>query len=194
MSFPFMEKESLESVSQGKALLTADVIFEGKLIKLENDMAQIQIITPIWNGLKNTAFLKQSEITVPYSYKTHYSLRGMLPELNDKAIFVLKMDTKTKTLKNFYYQWFISRLERGATEYYVYGKYTGTERTNFSSKEIVDGIKTLRKCYKKNSEIYEKAIIKPSLATSEIEKAKETNKAAKVWIEDIEAYNKQITE
>ena len=102
-SLSFVKSESPVAVSQSRALLTADVIFEGQVIKYDNTEVTIEIIKPIWNDLKNKAILKQSELVLPRSSKTHYSLRGQIPDVNQKAIFALKFDPKTKKLKHFFW-------------------------------------------------------------------------------------------
>lgn len=194
ISLSFVKNESPVATSQSKALLTADIIFEGEIIKLENNEAIIKIITPIWNDSKNNNFLKQSEIIIPYDYKTHYSLRGHIPDLNEKAIFVFKIDKQNKKIKHFFRDWYITKLENGATQYYVWGKYNKIERQYISSEDIINGIKILRKSYHKNLDIFEQVPIKSKISLSEIEQAKAINIASKIWIDDIEAYNLLLKE
>lgn len=195
ISLSFIKNESPVAISQSKALLTADVIFEGEVIRLENNEARIKIITPIWSDLKNSDFLKRAEITIPFDYKTDYSLRGQIPGLNEKAIFVFKINSQTKKVKHFFRDWYITKLENKATQYYIWGRYSKTVREYTSSEDIINSIKILRKSYQKNIDLFQETIpIKSKVSLSDIEKAKEKNKAVKVWIEDIEAYNKLMKE
>lgn len=195
LSLSFVKIESPVAVSQSRALLTADVIFEGQVVKYDNTEVTIEIITPIWNDLKNKAILKQTQIVLPRSSETHYSMRGQIPDINQKAIFVLKVDTKTKKLKHFFYDWYITKMEKGATEYYLWGKYSKSKRQYVSSEEVVSGIKSLRKSFHKIEELFpERTPVKSKVASTVIEKAKEQNSAAKIWIEDIEAFNASLTE
>jgi len=194
-SLSFVRSESPVAVSQSRALLTADVIFEGQVVKYDNTEVTIEIITPIWNDLKNKAILKQTQIVLPRSSKTHYSLRGNIPEINVKAIFALKVDANTNKLKHFFYDWYITKIEKGATEYYLSGKYSKPKRQYISSEEVILGIKLLRNSYHKNEELFPEALpVKPKIALTDIEKAKEKNSAVKIWIEDIEAYNASLTD
>lgn len=194
-SMSFVRSESPLAVSQSRALLTADVIFEGQVIKYDNTEVTIEIIKPIWNDLKNTAILKQSELVLPRSSKTHYSLRGQIPDVNQKAIFALKFDPKTKKLKHFFYDWYITKIQYRATQYYIAGKYSKAEQQYISSEEVVLGIKILRNSFHKIEELFpERAPVKSKVALTTIEKSKESNDAAKIWIEDIEAYNAALTE
>ena len=96
----FFKSESPVAVSQSRAILTADIIFEGQVIKYDNAEVTIEIIKPIWNDLKNKAILKQSVLVLPRSSKTHYSLREKIPNINKKSIFALKIDSKSKKIKN----------------------------------------------------------------------------------------------
>ena len=194
-SMSFVRSESPVAVSQSRALLTADVIFEGQVIKYDNTEVTIEIIKPIWNDLKNKAILKQSELVLPRSSKTHYSLRGQIPDVNQKAIFALKFDPKTKKLKHFFYDWYITKIQYRATQYYIAGKYSKAEQQYISSEEVVLGIKILRNSFHKIEELFpERAPVKSKVALTTIEKSKESNDAAKIWIEDIEAYNTALTE
>lgn len=194
-SLSFVKSESPVAVSQSRALLTADVIFEGQVIKYDNTEVTIEIIKPVWNDLKNKAILKQTQIVLPRSSKTHYSLRGNIPEINVKAIFALKVDTKTKKLKHFFYDWYITKMENGATEYYLWGKYSKSNRQYVSSEEVISGIKSLRSSFHKIEELFpERTPVKSKVALTAIEKVKEQNSAAKIWIEDIEAFNAALTE
>jgi len=194
-SMSFVRSESPVAVSQSRALLTADVIFEGQVIKYDNTEVTIEIIKPIWNDLKNKAILKQSELVLPRSSKTHYSLRGQIPDVNQKAIFALKFDPKTKKLKHFFYDWYITKIQYRATQYYITGKYSKAEQQYISSEEVILGIKLLRISFHKIEELFpERTSVKSKVALTTIEKSKESNDAAKIWIEDIEAYNAALTE
>lgn len=186
--------ESPVATSQARALLTADIIFEGEIIYLGNDEATIKIITPIWNDLNKNKLLAQKEITLPYGSKTHYSLRGQIPPPNQRAIFAFKMDDKTKKIKHFFRDWYTTRLENDETQYYVFGTYSKAERQYVSSENIINGIKHLRKSYHKNLDLDAQLKIKAKISLTELEKAKENNIATTIWFEDIEAYNKQIEE
>ena len=192
ISLSLSKSSSPVAVSQARAILTADIIFEGEIINLENDEATIKIITPIWNDINKKEQILQKEIKLPFSYKTHYSLRGQIPDLNKRAIFAFKMDEKTKKIKHFFWAWYITRLENNATQYYVGGVYSKAERQYVSSEDIVNGIKLLRKSYNKNLDLDAQLKIKAKVALTELEKVKENNMAIKIWIEDVEAYNKQI--
>lgn len=194
-SMSFVKSESPVAVSQSRAILTADIIFEGQVIKYDNAEVTIEIIKPIWNDLKNKAILKQSVLVLPRSSKTHYSLRGQIPDINQKAIFALKFDPKTKKLKHFFYDWYITKIQYRATQYYIAGKYSKVLQQYISSEEVILGIKLLRNSFHKNAELFpEVAPVKSKVALTAIQKAKEENSAAKIWIEDIEAYNAALTE
>ena len=102
------------------------------------------------------------------------------------------MDEKTKKIKHFFWAWYITRLENKATQKKVGGVYSKAERQYVSSEDIVNGIKHLRKSYNKNLDLDAQLKIKAKIALTELEKVKENNMALKIWIEDVEAYNKQI--
>ncbi|UGS19807.1 hypothetical protein [Flavobacterium cyclinae] len=191
----FVKSESPLAVSQSRAILTADIIFEGQVIKYDNTEVTIEIIKPIWNDLKNKAILKQSELVLPRSSKTHYSLRGQIPDVNQKAIFALKFDPKTKKLKHFFYDWYITKIQYRATQYYIAGKYSKAEQQYISSEEVILGIKILRNSFHKIEELFpERAPVNSKVTLKAIEQAKESNNAVKIWIDDIEAYNAALTE
>lgn len=194
-SLSFVRSESPVAASQSRALLTADVIFEGRVVKYDNEEVTIEIITPIWNDLKNKAILKQSQIVLPRSSKTHYSLRGNIPEINVKAIFAFKVDAKTNKLRHFFYNWYITKIENGATEYYLWGKYSKPKRQYISSEEVIMGIKSIRNSFYKIEELFpERTPVRSKVGITEIENLKANNQAAKIWIEDIEAFNATFAE
>ena len=91
--------------------------------------------------------------------------------------------------------WYITKIQYRATQYYIAGKYSKVLQQYISSEEVILGIKLLRNSFHKNAELFpEVAPVKSKVALTAIQKAKEENSAAKIWIDDIEAYNAALTE
>lgn len=191
----FTKIESPIAIAQFDAILTADVIFEGEIIKQDEFEITIKITTPIYNGTRNKLLLKQKEIKLDYFKSAQYYSKPHIPDIGKMAIFVFKYDNNSKKLKHFFYSSYLSKFDNWdntGSKYYIAGKYSDSKRENISPEIIISGIKILKNSFYNKDTVLGEAPIKSKTTIDKLEEIKKSNYAFKIWVEDIEAFNKTL--
>ncbi|WP_395067381.1 hypothetical protein [Flavobacterium sp.] len=186
LSFYAFNSKEVAAVPQTNALLYADVIFLGQVIKSDSLGFYVRVDEEICNNTTDKLLFKKKEIYVSHDIRkrTRYSYGAPRKEI--QMIFTLKYDAKTKTIKPFYYSFGLEVVAKENNSCYVYG---GTKGMFVSNKETIKGIKLFKSCYHNLQGVWDHEFLKSKISDVEIKKAKESNAAAKIWIDEIETRN-----
>lgn len=171
-------------IPQYENVLYADVIFHGKISKVDSLGFSVKISEAVLNTSSNAKLLKQKTIYIPndmtkrkpgrYSY-------GPIPKVGDVQIFTMKYEDKTKKLlpinRNFGIPIFADKKD----SCYING-YGNSNLIDY--KTVIKAIKLLHQCYATKN-----GIVKSKVSQVELQKMKAKNNALKLWIETIEQRN-----
>lgn len=184
--YAFNSKIEIAAMPQTNALLYADVIFLGQVTKSDSLGFYVRVDEEICNNTTDKSLFKKKEVYVAHDIRkrTRYSFGRPRKEI--QMIFTLKYDAKTKTIKPFYYNFGMEVVAKENNSCYVYG---GTKGMFVSNKEAIKGIKLFKSCYDGFQTAWDNGFLKSKISDAEIKKAKESNAAAKIWIEEIETRN-----
>lgn len=171
-------------IPQYQNVLYADVIFYGKITKVDSLGFSIKINEAVLNTSSNAKLLKQKEIYISYNMtkrKPGRSSYSPIPKIADTEIFTMKYDEKNKKLIPINRNFGIPVLAEKKDSCYVtgYGKY---ELTYY--KTVIKAIKLLHQSYSTNN-----GVIKSKVSLVELQKMQNKNAALKLWIEAIETQN-----
>ncbi|MEC4003332.1 hypothetical protein OX283_001575 [Flavobacterium sp. SUN052] len=189
LSFLSLKKKEVAAVQQSKSILYADLICLGKMSSIDSTGFWIAVEKEVANETPNKKLLATKKLFVSYkNSKNNY--RGTQMPLKDASyIFTLKYDATTKKIIPFYYAVGVIVDTKESIGCYAVGhsKYEKVSIENF-----IKGIDLLRKCYPKSG-LYGSELIKSKVTAKELDAAKKSNVAAKLWIEEIEQMNDYYT-
>ena len=185
--FSFKKKE-VAAVQQSKSILYADVICLGKMTSIDSTGFWIAVEKEVANETPNKKLFATKKLFVSYIMpsKNNYRGRGtQMPAKDISYVFTLKYDVKTKKIIPFFYAIGIQVDTKDSTGCYAVGL---SKYEKITVKDFIKGIKLLRNCYPKSG-LYGSEFIKSKVTPKELNAAKNSNTAAKLWIEEIEQMN-----
>lgn len=192
LSFLSFKKKEVAAVQQSKSILYADVICLGKMTSIDSTGFWIYVEKEVANETPNKKLLALKKLFVSYKMppKNNYRSHGTQMPIKDVSyIFTLKYDTATKKIVPFYYAVGIQVDTKDSIGCYAIGH---SKYEKVSIKNFIKGVELLRKCYPKSG-LYGGEMIKSKVTPNELNKAKNSNVAAKLWIEEIEQMNDYYT-
>lgn len=182
-SFVFLNKRA--AIPQSTTILNSNVIFLGKVSKIDSTGFFVAVEKLIINNSLDKKYSTQKEIFINLANpkKSRYSYI-QIPELNSRQIFTSKFDSKTSKLTPTDYNCGLIIDKKDSI--YVIGN---SAYKQFKTNDVVAAIKLLHNCYSYKKEYFENGILKSKVTSIELKKAKKSNSAAKIWIDDIETRN-----
>ena len=184
----FVKKE-IAIVPQVNTILYADVIFLGKITKVDSVGFYASVNEEVVNDTSDKTLFKTKQIFVSHILYPKNEGRynyAATPVKDTQYIFTLKQDEKTKKIVAFYYSFGIAILENQDNKCYVNGN---QKQELIESKKVVEGIKLIKKCVANSQNLWNQEILKFKVSNTELTTIKESNSAAKIWIEEIETRN-----
>jgi hypothetical protein len=188
LSFLSFKKKEVAAVQQSRSILYADIICLGKMTSIDSTGFWIAVEKEVANETPNKKLLASKKLFVSYktpvkSYRSHSGTQ--MPTKDMSYIFTLRYDPATKKVVPFYYAVGIPIDSKDTTGFYAVGL---SKYEKVAVNDFIKGIELLRKCYPKAG-LYGSELIKSKLTPKELDAAKKSNAAAKLWIEEIEQTN-----
>lgn len=184
--YAFNSKKEVAAVPQTNALLYADVIFLGQVTKSDSLGFYVRVYKAICNNTIDKLLLKKKEVYVFHDIRKRTKYSYGAPGKEIQMIFTLKYDAKTKTIKPFYYSFGMEVVAKENNSCYVYG---GNKGVFLPYKQVIKGLELFKSCYDGLLGVWDHGFLKSKISDTEIKKTKESNAAAKIWIEEIETRN-----
>ncbi|WP_395054798.1 hypothetical protein [Flavobacterium sp.] len=187
--YSFVSKKEIAMVPQVNTVLYADVIFLGKITKVDSLGFYASVNEEVVNETSDKNLFKTKQIFVSHSlYPENVGRYNYThtPVKNTQFIFTLKQDEKTKKIVAFYYSFGIAVLENQDNKCYVN---SSQKQELLEPKKVIEGIKKLKKCVANSQNLWNQEIFKFKVTDTELSIIKESNSATKLWIEEIESRN-----